>query len=230
MKMIRPWCDGATASQAIWKGTWLVIWFNLLGLVTCVAFGWLCGMSGVHPVVAPKNEAALLFPGAFVAGGAIAALFQSIFLAARAVSPKVKPLWILVFGWMAGALCAPSGLSGSLINQFGQGFAVMVPVGGNNMFNVGMDFARGETTAALVHLGSFGLTVGGLFLYGLATFYMYRSLYGRTPIEEVHLSQARQAVVRLAAGMPSMAVPGMKDEAASDLTPSGALSGGGAAE
>ncbi|NHM13467.1 SpoVA/SpoVAEb family sporulation membrane protein [Xiamenia xianingshaonis] len=197
MKMVVPWTKGANMKDTIWPGLWLVIWFNAVGAIVCIAFGYLCGIMGVAPVVAAKTTSSLIFPGAFLMGGILCAVFQIVYLAVKAITPKCKPVWILMTAWMVGALLAPIGVSGSLVNMFGQGFAVMIPIGGYNMFNVGMAFAAGEMAEGLIHLGSFLLAVLGLFVCGLMTFVIYNSKFGRTPLKQVHLQQAQASVEEL---------------------------------
>ncbi len=202
MKMVGSWTKGASRGKAIWQGLWLVIWFNVVGAIVCIVFGWICGIMGVSPEVAPKNTTSLVFPGAFLMGGILCAVFQICFLICKAITPKAKPVWILMFAWMMGAVCAPFGLSGTLANTFGQGFSVMIPVGGYNMFNVGLAFAAGETMEGLIHLGSFLLAVCGLFLCGLFTYLIYNAKFGRTPIHMVHVAQAQHSIDELTSELP----------------------------
>lgn len=200
MKMVGPWTkDNATTGKAIWPGLWLVIWFNLVGAASCILFGFICGSMGVEPgFTVEKNTTALVFPLAFLVGGLLCAFFQIVFLIV-----KCKPVWILLTAWCVGAILTPFGISTALANIAGQGFSVMIPVGGYNMYNVGYDLAIGHTGTALVHLGSFFLAVFGLFFTGLATFLIYRAKFGRKPIHEVHCMKAQHLVEELGAVHPA---------------------------
>ena len=219
MKMLGPWTrEGASLGASVWKGLWLVIWFNVVGAVSCILLGFVCASLGVEPAVAAKNTSALVFPGAFLMGGVLCAFFQLCFLAAKAITPKAAPVWILLFAWMCGALAAPLGLSGTLANVFGQGFSVMIPVGGYNMYNVGASFALGEVGEGLVHLGSFLLAVFFLFFTGLMTFVIYNAKFGRTPLHEVHLEKARRTLAELEGDQP---VPACEDNVGVDFDESG---------
>lgn len=194
MKMVGPWTkENASTGKAIWPGLWLVIWFNVVGAVSCILFGFICGSLGVEPGFAvEKNTTALVFPLAFLVGGLLCALFQIVFLIV-----KCKPVWILMTAWCCGALFAPLGVSGALANFAGQGFSVMIPVGGYNMYNVGVAFAMGDFGDGFLHLGSFLLAVCGLFFTGLATFLIYRAKFGRAPIHEVHRAKAAHLIAEL---------------------------------
>lgn len=196
MKMVGPWTkQNASTGKAIWPGLWLVIWFNVVGAVVCILFGFICGSAGIEPTVAEKTTSNLVFPYAFLMGGILCAFFQVCYLAWKAIAPqKAAPVHILMFAWMMGAVCAPFGLSGTLANVFGQGFSVMIPVGGYNMYNVGVAFAAGEMGEGLLHLGSFLLAVCGLFFTGLFTFLIYRAKYGRKTLQQVHLEKAQHSV------------------------------------
>lgn len=193
MKMIGPWTNGASTLKAIKPGLWLVVWFNLVGAASCILFGFICGSLGVEPALSvAKNTTALVFPLAFLVGGLLCAFFQIVFLVV-----KCKPVWILLTAWCVGALLAPFGISSALANISGQGFSVMIPVGGYNMYNVGFDLAHGHIDVAMLHLGSFFLAVFGLFFTGLATFLIYRSQFGRKPIHEVHRMKAMHMIEEL---------------------------------
>lgn len=194
MKMVAPWTnENATTGKAIWPGLWLVIWFNVVGAVSCILFGFICGNLGVEPMITTeKNTTALVFPLAFLVGGLLCAVFQIVFLIV-----KCKPVWILLTAWCVGAILTPFGISTALANIAGQGFSVMIPVGGYNMYNVGFDLAMGHTSVALVHLGSFFLAVFGLFFTGLATFLIYRAKFDRKPIHQVHREKAQHLIDEL---------------------------------
>lgn len=204
MKMLGPWFKGESLGKSIWQGAWLVIWFNAVGAVVCIAFGYLCGMMGWVPTDLPPAIVASTEPivsltigaRAFFMGGCLTALFQIVWLIVAGITPKAKHVWILMFAWMCGAIFAPMGISGTLANLFGQGFSVMIPVGGFNMFNVGVDFFHGgeHFTEGLIHLGSFLLAVFGLFFTGLGTFIVYNAKFGRKPLGQVHLEKAQHAV------------------------------------
>ena len=99
--------------------------------------------------------------------------------------------------WMVGAVLAPFGISGALANFSGEGFSVMITVGGYNMYNVGLDFFYGEIDTALLHLGSFMLAVAGLALTALCTFWIYNGVFGRTPLDEVHAAKALHSLEEL---------------------------------
>ena len=203
MKIVTPWTKGKSLGHSIWQGAWLVIWFNAVGAIVCILFGYICTMMGVVPEPVPADPTTrMIFPAAFLMGGILTALFQCCFLICKAITPKAKPVWILMFAWMMGAICAPFGLSGTLANVFGQGFSVMIPVGGYNMYNVGMGLAEGETIEALVHLGSFLLAVLGLFLCGLCTFLIYNAKFARKPIHQVHVEQAQHSIDELTKEFP----------------------------
>lgn len=212
MKMVTPWTKKkASLGHSIWQGLWLVIWFNAVGAIVCILFGFICGTCGVVPPIAapPVTAPALMFPAAFLMGGILCALFQCCFLILKSITPKAAPVHILMFAWMCGAIAAPFGLSQWLINIFGQGFAVMIPIGGNNMYNVGIAFAAGETVEGLVHLGAFLLAVCGLFFTGLATFIIWNAKYGRHDLHQVHLLRARRSVAELTG---SEKMPSFEDE------------------
>lgn len=194
MKILTPWTKGESLGKCLWGGAWLCIWFNIVGCVTCIGFGYLCTMLGADPALPAKNTSLMVFPAAFLMGGLICVFFQICFLIVKAITPKAKPLWILLLGWMMGALCAPIGLSGTLANVFGQGFSIMIPIGGYNMYNVGVSLAAGDMGGALVHYGAFLLAVVGLFLCGLFTFIIYNAKFGRTPIHAVHVMQAQRSI------------------------------------
>ena len=226
MKMIGPWTkDNATMGKAVWEGLWLVIWFNAVGAIVCIVFGYICGMAGVEPAVSvPPTDPKLMFPAAFFMGGLLSAIFQICFLIYKAISPKAAPVWVLMFAWMCGAILAPFGISQALINMFGQGFAVMIPIGGNNMYNVGMAFAEGEMIEGMVHLGSFLLAVCGLFLCGLSTFLIYNAKFGRKTLHTVHMEKAQHQINELKGLIP---VPVYEENAGVDFDPSEFTPSGG---
>ena len=205
MKMVVPWTKGESLGKSIWPGAWLVIWFNAVGAVVCIAMGYISGMVGWTPptdvpaaIVASTDPLVSLTIGAraFVGGGIICAVFQTLWLLLKAAVPKAKHVWMLMTGWMCGAIFCWPGLCQWLVSQFGQGFSCLIPVGGYNMFNVGYDlFLGGEHAAAgLVHLGSFGLAVFGLFFTGLGTFIVWNAKWGRKTLHEVHLEKAEHAL------------------------------------
>lgn len=199
MKMIGPWTkENATTGKAVWQGLWLVIWFNAVAAALSILFGFVCGTMGVEPLLAvEKNTTALVFPLAFAVGGLLCALFQVVYLVVKGITPKCQPVWILLAAWFCGALLAPLGVSGALANFAGQGFSVMIPVGGYNMYNVGVSFALGDFGEGFVHLGSFFLAVAGLFFTGLATFLIYRAKFDRSPLHEVHRAKAQHLIDEL---------------------------------
>ena len=205
MKGVGPWTKkNASMGKCIWDCVWFVIWFNVLFAAICIAFGFICGMFGAEEGAAlgvEKSTAAstngLLFVYAFLIGGGLAAVFQILFLVCKAITDKVQPLHILMTAWMVGAVLAPFGISGALANFSGEGFSVMITVGGYNMYNVGLDFFYGEIDTALLHLGSFMLAVAGLALTALCTFWIYNGVFGRTPIDEVHAAKAMHSLEEL---------------------------------
>ena len=200
MKMLGPWCseEKASTAKSIWQGLWLVIWFNVVGAVVCIIFGFICTKAGVIAPTIEKTTSWMVFPYAYVMGGILTAFFQVCFLIAKHITDNTKPVWILMFAWCLGAILTPFGVSGWMANICGEGFSVMIPVGGYNMYNVGMAFALGEISEGLVHLGSFLLAVFFLFFTGLITYLIYRAKYGRTPINEVHYMRVKEAAKELA--------------------------------
>lgn len=186
MKMVGPWTtQNASTGKSVWQGLWLVIWFNVVGAVTCILFGAIVTWAGISAPVTPANRTELVFPMAFLMGGILTAFFQIVWLVYKKATPKASPTWVLMGAWLLGAILAPCGFSGFLAGTFGEGFSVMIPVGGYNMYNVGVALALGETAEAMVHLGGFMLAVAGLFFTGLFTFLIYRSKYGRKHISTV---------------------------------------------
>ncbi len=196
MKMIGPWTkDNASIGKAIIPGLWLVIWFNLVAAAISILFGYICGMAGIEPLISlEKNTTSTVFPLSFLIGGALCMLFQVVYLIVKKITPKCKPLWILLTAWFCGSVFAPLGISGALASLAGQGFSVLIPVGGYNMYNVGMSFAMGAFDDGLLHLGSFFLAVAGLFFTGLATFLIYKAKFGRMPLEEVHRMKGQEFI------------------------------------
>ena len=130
-------------------------------------------------------------------GGLLAAFFQILFVCLKRVTKKVTPLHILITAWMLGAIFAPFGISGALANFSGEGFSVMITVGGYNMFNVGIELAAGNLAGAGVHLGSFLLAVAGLAITALFTFFIYNWTFGRKPLEQVHAEMALNSLKEL---------------------------------
>lgn len=196
MKMIGPWTkDNASVGKAIIPGLWLVIWFNLVAAAISILFGYIYGMAGIEPLISlEKNTTSTVFPLSFLIGGALCMLFQVVYLIVKKITPKCKPLWILLTAWFCGSVFAPLGISGALASLAGQGFSVLIPVGGYNMYNVGMSFAMGAFDDGLLHLGSFFLAVAGLFFTGLATFLIYKVKFGRMPLEEVHRMKGQEFI------------------------------------
>lgn len=196
MKMVGPWTkQNATKGKAIWQGLWLVIWFNAVAAGLCIIMGFICASAGIQPLfTVEKTTTAMVFPLAFLIGGLLCAFFQAIYLVVKSITPKCQPVWILLTAWFCGAIFTPLGLSGALSNIAGQGFNVMIPIGGYNMYNVGVSFALGEFGEGLLHLGSFFLAVAGLFFTGLVTFVIYNAKFGRTPLHEVHCAKAQQLI------------------------------------
>lgn len=193
MKAITPWTrNNERMGKCVWNCVWFVIWFNVVFAAICIAIGYACGAVGLHnPVVtAEATEGGMLFVWAFVVGGILAIVFQTLYLIVLRITPKVTHLHILITAWMVGAILAPSGISSALANFSGEGFSVLILVGGYNMYSVGLDLFLGHTGTALLHLGSFALAVTGLAITALLTFFIYNWNFGRTPITEVHKRKA----------------------------------------
>ena len=201
MKMVVPWTKGESLGKSIWPGAWLVIWFNAVGAIVCIAGGYIAGLLGWTPpevapaIIASTDPLVSLTIGAraFFGGGCICAVFQIVWFVVKSIIPKAKHVWILMGGWMCGAIFCLPGLSQWLVSQFGQGFSCLIPVGGYNMFNTGYDlFLGGEhAMTGLVHLGSFMLAVFGLFFTGLGTFIIWNAKWGRKNLHQVHLEKAQ---------------------------------------
>lgn len=204
MKAVGPWTmKNETAGKCVWNVCWFVVWFNVVAAAICIVFGWILGAVGVEPMfTVAKTEGGILFFYAFIVGGLLAAIFQVVFLCIKSVRPKTTPLFVLTTAWMVGAICAPLGISGALANISGEGFSVMITVGGYNMYNVGYDLALGHIDAALLHLGSFGLAVFGLMITALFTWIIYNGVFGRKPIHQVHIEKAEASLAELTEKFP----------------------------
>ena len=74
MKMHGPYSKGATMGKSVWAGLWLVIWFNVVGAVVCILFGFIMTMAGWQTPHFDANSTPLVFPGAFLMGGILTAL------------------------------------------------------------------------------------------------------------------------------------------------------------
>lgn len=211
MKAVGPWTkENATMGSCIWKCVWFVVWFNVLFAAICIAIGFACGAAGFHmDLGVEKTTGGMLFVYAFLVGGLLAAIFQLLFIALRKAGAKVEPLHILITAWMVGAILAPFGISGALANFSGEGFSVMITVGGYNMFNVGLDLFEGHFDTALLHLGSFMLAVAGLAITALFTFFIYNAKFGRTPIHDVHVAKAKDMLDKLGELPPVDEIEGM---------------------
>lgn len=200
MKAVGPWTTANEKfGKCVWNCVWFVVWFNVLFAAICIAIGFACGATGLnnHIIEVPKTEGGMLFFWAFVVGGLLAAIFQCLYMVVQRITPKVNHLHILITAWMVGCILAPSGISTALANFSGEGFSVMITVGGYNMYNVGLDFFLGHTDTALLHLGSFLLAVAGLAITALFTFFIYNAKFGRTPLREVHKQQALTSLEHL---------------------------------
>lgn len=201
MKAVGPWTkdpENAQVGKLVWAVVWFVVWFNVVFAAICIALGFAFGMAGIEPAfTVAKTEGALLFPAAFVGGGILAAVFQTLYICVQKVTSKVNHLHILITAWMVGAILVPTGISGALANIFGQGFSVMITVGGYNMYNVGFDLAMGHIDVALLHLGSFALAVTGLALTALATFAIYNAVHGHKTVAQVHAEKAKHSLEEL---------------------------------
>lgn len=200
MKGIGPWtCANEKFGKCVWNCVWFVVWFNVVFAAICIAIGFACGAAGLHnPVItAEPTTGGMLFVWAFLVGGILAAIFQIIYMVVQRITPKVNHLHILILAWMVGCILAPCGISSALANFAGEGFSVLILVGGYNMYNVGLDLFMGHTGTALLHLGSFALAVCGLAITALFTFFIYNWKFGRTPIREVHKQQALASLEHL---------------------------------
>lgn len=199
MKAVGPWTkNNEKMGKCIWNCVWFVVWFNVLFAAICIAIGWICGTVGFNNNLGvAKTEGGMLFVYAFLVGGLLAAFFQILFVCLKKVTKKVTPLHILITAWMLGAIFAPFGISGALANFSGEGFSVMITVGGYNMFNVGIELAAGNLAGAGVHLGSFLLAVAGLAITALFTFFIYNWTFGRKPLEQVHAEKALNSLKEL---------------------------------
>lgn len=199
MKAVGPWTTkNETAGRCIWNVCWFVLWFNVVAAAVCIVFGAIMGTLGIEPLfTVPKTEGSMIFVYAFLVGGLLAAIFQVVFLVIKGIRPKTTPLFVLTTAWMVGAICTPLGISGALANISGEGFSVMITVGGYNMYNVGFDLALGHMDTALLHLGSFGLAVFGLMITALFTWIIYNAVFGRKPIRQVHIEKAQASLAEL---------------------------------
>lgn len=200
MKAVGPWTkSNEKFGRCVWNCVWFVVWFNIVFAAICIALGYVCGLVGfTEPAfTVEKTTGGMLFFWAFVVGGLLAAFFQIVYIVLQKITPKVNHLHILILAWMLGAILVPFGISGALANFAGQGFSVMITVGGYNMYNVGMDLFLGHIDTALLHLGSFALAVTGLALTSLFTFFIYNWRYGRTPLREVHRDKALHSLEEL---------------------------------
>lgn len=193
MTMLEPWFEGKSAGKSIWAGVFLLIWFNCIVALITILIGVGCGMAGVTYDAAPAVEGSIIFPLSYVGGGIMCAVFQILFILAKKVYKKTEPIHMLVFGWLMGAILAPTGFCTSMIHTFGQGFGIMLPVGGYQMYNIGYLLAQGGEAGAegMAMLGAFALAILGLFFTGLGTFLLYRANFGRKSVEQVHLERAQ---------------------------------------
>lgn len=196
MKAVGPWTkNNEKFGKCVWNCVWFVVWFNVVFAAICIALGFAVGSTGFQiDLGVEKVTGGMLFFNAFWVGGLLAAFFQILYVCIKKVTNKVIPLHILITAWMVGAILAPFGVSTGLINFAGEGFAVMITVGGYNMYNVGVDLAIGHFSTAFLHLGSFLLAVAGLAVTALFTFFIYNGVFGRTPLAEVHKAKAQAAL------------------------------------
>lgn len=207
MKGIGPWTkNNESMGKCIWNCVWFVLWFNILFAAICIAIGYLCAMAGFSiDLGVAKTEGNILFACAFLIGGLLAAFFQILYIVVKKIIPKTAPVHILMTAWMLGCICAPFGLSTALANFSGEGFSVMITVGGYNMYNVGVALFAGEVGEALLHLGSFMLAVAGLAITALFTYLIYNAVFGRKPIDEVHAEKAMHSLEELGYDVSSVA-------------------------
>lgn len=217
MKAVGPWTTkNEKFGKCVWNCVWFVIWFNVLFAAICIALGFACGAAGIgEPAFTiEKNTTSTVFVWAFVVGGLLAVVFQSLYLAVQKVTNKVTHLHILITAWMVGAILAPTGISGALASLSGEGFSAMILVGGYNMYNVGLDLFLGHTSTALLHLGSFLLAVTGLAVTALFTFFIYNWKFGRTPITEVHRARGEAMIAANQPKAAAVAKPEVEEAAA----------------
>ena len=197
--MLGPWYKGASTGKSIWAGVFLLIWFNLIIALITIIIGLICGALNVTVSAPAAIEGTIIFPLAFVGGGIICAVFQILWLIAQAISPKIEVIHMLCFGWIMGAVLCPTGLCTTLIHVFGQGFGIMLPVGGYQMYNIGwLITANGGAAAGegFAMLGAFLLAILGLFVTGLGTFLLYRKNFDRKPMAVTHLERAERKVAQ----------------------------------
>lgn len=200
MKAVGPWTTkNEQFGKCVWNCVWFVVWFNVAFAAICIAIGYACGALGLNnPIITVEaTTGGMLFFNAFILGGLCAAVFQTLYMVVQRITPKVTHLHILITAWMVGCILAPMGISAALAAWGGQGFSVMILVGGYNMYNVGLDLFLGHTDTALLHLGSFLLAVAGLAITALFTFFIYNAKFGRTPLREVHKQQALTSLEHL---------------------------------
>ena len=205
MKSITPWTQGKGVWACLRPALWMVLWFNFVGAVVCIVFGFICQNAGIVadtsaiPNVAKGDNPMMIFPAAFVMGAIISIVFQIVWEIYVRVAPNFAQHWhILMLAWCMGAILAPCGFSTFLANTFGEGFSVLIPVGGYNMFNVGVDLALGgeETMVGIMHLVSFLIAVCGLAVCCMLTYALYNFNFGRTPINEVHAQKGKALMER----------------------------------
>ncbi|MDO4183596.1 MAG: SpoVA/SpoVAEb family sporulation membrane protein [Coriobacteriia bacterium] len=205
MKSINPWTKGKSVWECLRPALWMVLWFNFVGAVICILFGYICQVTGLNanPIfVSERNTTGMVFPAAFLMGGILCAFFQICWEIWKKILGKKAQHWhILMFAWCCGAILAPCGFSTLLANVFGEGFSVMIPVGGYNMYNVGVDFALGgeEFMIGIEHLCSFLIAVCGLAVCCMLTFALYNFNFGRKPITEVHAEMGKKLYERKSA-------------------------------
>ena len=225
MKSITPWTRGRGVWDCLRPALWMVLWFNVVGAVVCIAFGYICQATGLNaaPVfTAEKNTTAMIFPAAFLMGAIISIIFQIVWeIYIRVLPDKAEHWHVLMLAWCLGALFAPCGLSTVLANVFGEGFSVLIPVGGYNMYTVGVDLAIGgeETMVGIMHLVSFVIAVCGLAICCMLTFALYNFNYGRTPILQVHANMGKKLYDRKTAAINAAGEAGEAGESsATDTT------------
>lgn len=191
--MLGPWWKGASTGKSVWAGVFLLLWFNIIVALITILIGVGCGVLGVTAESAPAVEGAIVFPLSYAGGGLMCAVFQALFILAKKAYKDTEPIHLLVFGWLMGAVLAPTGLCTTLIHTFGQGFGIMLPVGGYQMYTIGYLLAQGGEAASegMAMLGAFALAILGLFVTGLCTFLIYRANFGRKTVEQVHLERAQ---------------------------------------
>jgi hypothetical protein len=193
MQAVTLWTEkNCSFGKCVWKCVWFVIKFNLVYAVLCIVIGFLYGAIGLTEIdwgIQPTTGG-MLFVYAFLVGGILSALCQFIYITLNRASSKITPLHILIGAWIIGALIAPTGIPAVLEEFSGEGFAIMIAVGGYIMYGTGFQLFLGNIGVALFQLGAFMLAVLGLVVTSLGTFLIYNAAYGRKSLRIVHKEKA----------------------------------------